>query len=99
MLVTHLFIQKRLVLTQIGEFRMSSSTQNAFSKHSAELKGKGEDALNLVQENAAEYYDQGIKQMKKFEKGITSRIQKNPIQSLLIVAGVGLVFGTLWNRR
>lgn len=57
------------------------------------------DAVKLVQKNASQYYDQGIKQAEKFEKNIESRIQKHPLQSLLIVAGVGLVLGALWHHR
>lgn len=57
------------------------------------------DAATMVQENASQYYDKGMQKAKKFEKSLESRIQKNPIQSLLIVAGVGMVLGALWNRR
>ncbi|MBF0104400.1 MAG: hypothetical protein HQM16_03630 [Deltaproteobacteria bacterium] len=57
------------------------------------------DAANMVQEKASEYYDQGMNEVKRFEKGLESRIQNKPIQSLLIVAGIGLVLGALWNRR
>lgn len=57
------------------------------------------DAVNRIKDNAAQFYGQGLNQAKKFEKGIENRIQSHPIQSLLIVAGVGLVLGSLWNRR
>src|SRR3989338_2419654 len=97
----------------------STSTENGsgFSRHSAELSGKGADirqdfkdlgkitgslagdAVNMVKENAGEYYDQGIRQAKIFGKSVESRIQKHPLQSLLIMAGAGLILGTLWNRR
>lgn len=58
-----------------------------------------QNAAHKVQDNAAQYYGQGIEQAKKFSMSVESRIQKHPLQSLLIVAGVGLVLGTLWNRR
>jgi ElaB/YqjD/DUF883 family membrane-anchored ribosome-binding protein len=57
------------------------------------------DAANVVQENATQYYSRGLKQIKNLEQTLENRIQKNPVQSLLIVAGVGLVLGALWNRR
>ena len=57
------------------------------------------EAAHMAKENASEYYDMGIKQAKIFEKSIENRIQTHPLQSLLIVAGVGLVMGALWNRR
>jgi len=57
------------------------------------------DAVNLLQENASHYYAKGIKQAKKIEKGIESQVRNNPLQALLVVAGIGLVLGVLWNRR
>lgn len=57
------------------------------------------DAVDMVQENASEYYDQGMKKVKKLRTSLEDRIQNKPLQSLLIVAGVGLVLGVLWNRR
>jgi len=57
------------------------------------------DAMSLVQKNAHEYYDQGIKLAKNFGESVEGRIQKHPLQSLLIVAGVSLLLGTLWKRR
>lgn len=57
------------------------------------------EAAHMVQENAAEYYQQGLKKAENIGHNVEMRIQKNPIQSLLIVAGIGLVMGALWNRR
>lgn len=57
------------------------------------------EAAHMVQSNASEYYQQGLKKAENLSHNVEMRIQKNPIQSLLIVAGVGLVMGALWNRR
>lgn len=68
------------------------------------------DAVHLAQEtatqlydkgvnNASEYYDQGVKQAKKIEKRIESKIKENPLQALLVAAGVGLVLGAVWKHR
>lgn len=64
------------------------------------------DATNKVKENVAHYveqgkglYAQGVKEAQKLEEKVESRVQKNPIQSLLIIGGIGLVLGALWNRR
>jgi ElaB/YqjD/DUF883 family membrane-anchored ribosome-binding protein len=57
------------------------------------------DTVNLFRENAADYYDEGMKKAQKLEKGLEHRIQENPLQSLLIAAGVGLIMGMFWNHR
>ncbi|MDO8528060.1 MAG: DUF883 C-terminal domain-containing protein [Deltaproteobacteria bacterium] len=56
-------------------------------------------AVDKLQENAGEYYDQGMKKAKLFERGLEKKISSNPLMSLLIAAGVGLVAGALFNRR
>lgn len=57
------------------------------------------DAVGKFQENTARYYNEGIKQAGKFEKGLEKTISENPLTSLLIAAGVGLVAGAYFNRR
>lgn len=92
---------------------MSSTNENSFSKNSADSNGRktdfekgikdigkmgGELASDLahkVQSQAGRYYDEGLNQVKKLE----TRIQNHPMQSFLIVAGVGLILGALWARR
>lgn len=83
-----------------GEFKEKKSNFGKdfqdFKKVTGTLAG---DAAHVVQDNAAEYYDKGIVQAKKFGKMVERRIQNHPLQSLLIIGSVGLVLGALWNRR
>lgn len=67
-----------------------------FSKNAGSM---ATDAVHMVKDNASRYYDQGMQQAKKFGKKVESRIQKKPLQSLLIVASVGLLLGRIWSRR
>ncbi len=57
------------------------------------------DVVGKFQENAAKYYDQGMKKAGSFEKGLEKKISENPLVSLLVAAGVGLVAGAFFNRR
>lgn len=57
------------------------------------------DAAHLVKSNASQYYDKGMIQAKKLQAGIEHRIQKYPLQSLLIATGAGLLLGVLWRHR
>jgi len=62
-------------------------------------KHLAEDAVNLVKNNATEYYQQGVKKAQNLEKTLESRIKENPVQALLIAAGVGFVIGAFMARR
>lgn len=57
------------------------------------------DAFGALGENASEYYEEGMKHAKNLEVSLEEKIKKNPLQSLLIAAGIGLVVGALWRRR
>ncbi len=57
------------------------------------------DAVDLLRENAADYCEMGMKKAGKLGKGVGKKIRSNPLKSLLIVAGLGLVAGAIWGRR
>jgi ElaB/YqjD/DUF883 family membrane-anchored ribosome-binding protein len=57
------------------------------------------DTVGKLQDNAAKYYDQGLKKAGKLEKSLEKTIGENPLASLLVAAGVGLVAGAYFNRR
>jgi len=58
-----------------------------------------QDTVGMLRENAGDYYEQGLKKAQKLEKSFESKIRENPLRSLMIAAGVGLVVGFLWSRR
>jgi ElaB/YqjD/DUF883 family membrane-anchored ribosome-binding protein len=62
-------------------------------------KNLAEDAVNLLKNNATDYYQQGVKKAHNLEKTLETRIKENPIQALAIAAGVGFVIGALIARR
>ena len=62
-------------------------------------KDLAQDTMGLLSENATGYYQQGMQQARKWEEGLEGRIRKNPIQSLLIAAGVGVILGAIWKSR
>ncbi|MDO8462290.1 MAG: DUF883 C-terminal domain-containing protein [Deltaproteobacteria bacterium] len=57
------------------------------------------DAVDKLQKNAGKYYDQGMKKAGSLEKGLEKTISENPLVSLLVAAGVGMVAGAFFNRR
>lgn len=57
------------------------------------------DAVGKLRENAAKYYAQGMKKVGSLEKSLEKTIGQNPLTSLLVAAGAGLVVGAFLNRR
>ncbi len=57
------------------------------------------DRTGKFQKSAAKYYAQGMKKVGNLEKDLEKTISANPLTSLLIAAGIGLVAGAFLNRR
>jgi ElaB/YqjD/DUF883 family membrane-anchored ribosome-binding protein len=47
---------------------------------------------------AAEYYEEGRNQVLAWQQQLENQVREKPLQSLLIAAGVGLLFGLLRRR-
>jgi len=50
------------------------------------------------QEVAAEYYQQGRERVLAWQQQLEHQVQEKPLQSLLVAAGLGLLFGLLRRR-
>lgn len=57
------------------------------------------DTAHMAEERISEYYKAGMKKAKGLEENIETEIRKNPMRSLLVAAGVGLLLGAVWRRR
>jgi ElaB/YqjD/DUF883 family membrane-anchored ribosome-binding protein len=58
-----------------------------------------EDTYNKVKDSASDYYDQGMHKAARLEKNFEKKVRENPIKSLAIAAGAGLVLGAILGRR
>jgi ElaB/YqjD/DUF883 family membrane-anchored ribosome-binding protein len=61
----------------------------------------GDQAKELgvqAQQVATEYYQQGREGLLDLQRTVEAQIHEKPVQSLLIAAGIGLLFGLLWRR-
>ncbi|HPQ81782.1 MAG TPA: hypothetical protein PLZ86_08700 [bacterium] len=96
-------------MPESGENKQYTKHTAEFQKKASELKkdvqdlGKigreiASDAAGIAQERASEYYRDGVREAKHLEKALESEIKHNPIRSVLIAAGVGLLLGALWRR-
>ena len=83
-----------------AEFRDKAATLG----HDVQELGKAgrdlaHDAVDIIRDNASEYYQKGVKKAQGLEKNLEAKIKENPLQALLIAAGVGFVLGAIWKRR
>ena len=76
---------------------------NAVSNDVKEMGGIVNDAaqekLEQVRENANEYYQQQRDKVHGTLCTFEQYIRERPVKSVLIAAGVGLLFGRFWMRR
>ncbi len=57
------------------------------------------DSVDALRETAHRYLDEGRSRARHVGDDIQSRVQKQPVKSLLIAAGFGFLLGALWMRR
>lgn len=76
---------------------------NGVSEDLTEMSGIVRDAaqekLREVRETATEYYEQGRDDVHGVLCNFEQHVRARPIRSVLIGAGIGLLFGRFWMRR
>jgi len=63
-----------------------------------EVGQKVQELTTQGQEVAAEYYQQGRERVLAWQQQLQTQVQEKPLQTLLIAAGIGLLFGLLRRR-
>ena len=73
---------------------------------SNDIKGMGDivrdaaqEKLGEVRDNATEIYEQGRDKIYGVGGSFESYVRERPLKSVLIAAGIGLLFGRFWMRR
>jgi ElaB/YqjD/DUF883 family membrane-anchored ribosome-binding protein len=61
--------------------------------------GTAQAKLEQIRDDASEYYEQGREQARGVQRTFEQFIRDKPVKSVLIAAGVGLLFGRFWMRR
>ena len=62
-----------------------------------ELRAQAQKLMTQGKEVAAEYYAEGRQQLLAWQQQFENQVREQPLQSLLMAAGVGLLLG--WLRR
>lgn len=77
-------------------------TASKVGKQVADVGHQVKDAAKEQYENlrnqAADYYEQGKETVEQYTDSVEHYIQEQPIKSVLIAAGVGILMGILWKR-
>ena len=63
------------------------------------VRDAAQEQLGQVRENATEYYEQGRDNVHGVLCDVEQYVRARPVKSVLIAAGIGLLFGRLWMRR
>jgi ElaB/YqjD/DUF883 family membrane-anchored ribosome-binding protein len=63
-----------------------------------EMRDRAQELMTQGRDVAAEYYEEGRNQVLAWQQQLENQVREKPLQSLLIAAGVGLLFGLLRRR-
>ena len=73
--------------------------QDTVMEHAAELRDTATRTAEDLRARAGEWCDESRQQVGRLEKTLEQRIRDNPLQSVAIAAGAGILLGILWIRR
>jgi ElaB/YqjD/DUF883 family membrane-anchored ribosome-binding protein len=63
-----------------------------------ERHDQAQELIAQGKEIATEYYEEGRNQVLAWQQQLENQVREKPLQSLLVAAGVGLLFGLLRRR-
>ena len=76
-----------------------SDLQESVMEHAAEVRDTASRTAEDLRAQAVEWCDDSRQQVQRLEKTLEQRIRDNPLQSVAIAAGAGILLGILWVRR
>jgi ElaB/YqjD/DUF883 family membrane-anchored ribosome-binding protein len=71
---------------------------SAASQQVNQLKDSATEYYEQGREKAQEYYEQGRQKAMELEQNLEEYVREQPIKSVMIAAGIGLLLGILWRR-
>jgi len=71
---------------------------SAASQQINQLKDSANEYYQQGREKAQEYYEQGRQKAMELEQNLEDYVREQPIKSVMIAAGIGLLLGILWRR-
>lgn len=71
---------------------------SAASEQVNQIKDSASEYYQQGREKAQEYYEQGRQKAMELEQNLEDYVREQPLKSVMIAAGVGLLLGILWRR-
>jgi ElaB/YqjD/DUF883 family membrane-anchored ribosome-binding protein len=96
-LVAHASAQQEPSSTEEWRERMQEAGKEVGQK-AQEMGQKVQELTTQGQEVAAEYYQQGRERVLAWQQQLQTQVREKPLQTLLMAAGIGLLFGLLRRR-
>ena len=78
--------------------KMGAQVRDWAQEKGSQIKEGTQEAMRQVGTSASQLAEMGRDTMNQLEEGFEDRIRNKPLQSVLIAAGVGMLFGLLWKR-
>ena len=63
------------------------------------VRDAAQEKFGQVRENATEFYEQGLDKMHGTGSAFEQYVRERPVKSVLIAAGIGVLFGRFCMRR
>jgi ElaB/YqjD/DUF883 family membrane-anchored ribosome-binding protein len=77
----------------------AKTVSNELKEMATGITGAAEEKLDQIRDSATEFYEQGRDKIYGAESAIEQYVRERPVKSILIAAGIGLVFGRFFMRR
>lgn len=79
--------------------KQAREMSNDLQDFGAIAKDAAQKKLGQLREDASEYYERGRDKVRNVVPTVEQYVRERPFMSVLIAAGVGLMFGRFWKRR
>ena len=63
-----------------------------------QMRQAAQEQLGQIRQSATEYYQQGRERAMEWQHNMEDYVREQPIRSILMAAGVGVLIGILWRR-
>jgi ElaB/YqjD/DUF883 family membrane-anchored ribosome-binding protein len=77
----------------------ASNVAQGLQDVSAATRRMASDSVEALRETANQYLDEGRNRVRELSENMQTRVQDQPMTSILVAAAVGFVLGVLWVRR
>jgi ElaB/YqjD/DUF883 family membrane-anchored ribosome-binding protein len=77
----------------------ASSMGKDLQEMSAATRRMANESVEALRDTANQYLDEGKIRVREFSETLQSRVQDQPVKSILVATAVGFLLGVLWGRR